>query len=168
LRRLLRQRTASLDLKRGNIWQLGGGSGDARSIFDGRLLRLYGRLLRLDGRLLRLDGRLLGRGDASENENCRPLLRSEGHVAFVFKVNRAPRFERVGIENLLILFATRGAGRLIAGRFDDPNLAGRTSKAVRTTGAGRTWGTGGADGAARTSLTLGRLALSASSQEKGG
>ena len=48
------------------------------------------------------DGRLLRHGDASENENCRPLLRSEGHVTFIFKVNRASRIERVGIENLLI------------------------------------------------------------------
>src|SRR5215471_1968092 len=35
LRRRLRQHTASLDLKRGDIWQLGGGSSDARPIFDG-------------------------------------------------------------------------------------------------------------------------------------
>jgi hypothetical protein len=55
----------------------------------------------------------IGRGkqhsftDASEHENCRPLLRSEGHVAFVYKADRTARIERVGIENLLILVATR-------------------------------------------------------------
>jgi len=59
--------------------------------------------------------------DTSEYENCRPLLRSEGHVALVYKADRASGIERVGIENLLILFATRAAGRLIARRGDDPN-----------------------------------------------
>ena len=34
-----RQCTASFNLKRGNSWQLAGGSGDARPIFDGKLLR---------------------------------------------------------------------------------------------------------------------------------
>ena len=69
----------------------------------------------------------------ASNENCRPLLRSEGHIAFVFKVNRASRIERVGIENFLILFATRAAGRLIAGRFDDPDRwsAGGRARADR-------------------------------------
>jgi hypothetical protein len=33
----------------------------------------------------------------------------------VYKADRASRIERVGIENLLILFAARAAGRLIAG-----------------------------------------------------
>ena len=47
LGRRLRQRTASLDLKRGNIWQLGGGSGDARPIFDGNVARLRRPLGRL-------------------------------------------------------------------------------------------------------------------------
>jgi hypothetical protein len=39
----------------------------------------------------------------------------------VYKADRASGIERVGIENLLILFATRAAGRLIARRGDDPN-----------------------------------------------
>jgi len=41
------------------------------------------------------------------------LLWSEGQVAFAYKADRAAGIERVGIENLLILFATRAAGRLI-------------------------------------------------------
>ena len=84
--------------------------------------------------------------------------------------DRTSGIERVGIENFLILFATRAASRLIAGRFDDPE-AGRTRgtggagprEAARTLRAGRTSGT------RRTGLTLGwRLALAARNQEKGG
>jgi hypothetical protein len=129
LGRRLRQRTASLDLKRGNIWQFGGGRGDARPIFDGNVARLAGAARSTSAARSAsarvacpiFDGRLLRHGDTSENENCMPLLRSEAHIAFVFKVNRASRIERVGIENFLILFATRAAYRLIAGRFDDPD-----------------------------------------------
>jgi len=95
------QRTASFDLKRGNSRQFAGGSGDARSIVDRKLL------LRRRGLLLRRRGD----GDASEHEKCRPLLRSEGQVAFVHKDDLAPRINREGIENLLILFATRAADR---------------------------------------------------------
>ena len=62
LRGRLRQRTASLDLKRGNIWQLSGGGSDARPIFGGNLLRrrgaLAGNLLRRRGALAALFGRL--------------------------------------------------------------------------------------------------------------
>jgi hypothetical protein len=49
--------------------------------------------------------------NASEHESCRSplLLRSEAHVAFVCKADRASGIERVGIENLLILQATRAA-----------------------------------------------------------
>ena len=89
--------------------------------------------------------------------------------------DRASGIERVGIENLLIRFATRAAGRLIAWHCDDPDRlsagagAGRTSG---TCGAGRTNGTCGAgrtSGAGRPGLTLGwRLALAARNQEKGG
>jgi hypothetical protein len=86
--------------------------------------------------------RVLSFTDASEHENCRPLLRPEGHVALVYKADRASGIERVGIENLLILFATRAAGRLIARRGDDPNrpsvAAAGTGRTRRTSGARRT------------------------------
>src|SRR5499433_1011117 len=113
--------------------------------------------------------------DASEHENCRPLLRSEGHVALVYKADRASRIEGVGIENLLIPFATSAADRLIARRGDDPNRpsidagAGRTSGARRTGDAGRASRAGRASGAGRPGFTLGwRLALPARGQEKDG
>jgi hypothetical protein len=100
--------------------------------------------------------------DTSEYENCGPLLRSEGHIAFVYKPNRATRIERISIENLLTLFAIRGARRLIARKCDDSDRlpigagAGRPS---RTRGAGWTSGT---SRAGRPCLTLGwRFALSA-------
>ena len=51
--------------------------------------------------------------DASEHENCRPPVRSEGHVALVYKADDASGIERIGIEDLLILLATRAAGRFI-------------------------------------------------------
>src|SRR4029077_749853 len=57
--------------------------------------------------------------DASEHENSRALLRSEGHIAFVNKADRTSGIERVGVENLLILFATRAAGRFTAGPRND-------------------------------------------------
>src|SRR4029077_7142747 len=105
--------------------------------------------------------------DASEHENSRALLRSEGHIAFVNKADRTARIERVGIENLLILFATRAAGRFTAGPRNDPDRpsadAGRTSRTSRASGPRRTSGTG------RPSFALGwRLVLSARDQEKGG
>jgi hypothetical protein len=95
----------------------------------------------------------------------------------VYKADRASGIERVGIENLLILLATRAAGRLITGPCDNLDRrsvsagsgtrensgTGRTSGTRRTSGAGRTGGTG------RPCLTLGwLLALAARSQEKGG
>jgi hypothetical protein len=113
----LRQRSASLDRKSGNKGQLASGSGDARPIFDGNAARLAGAARSASARVACpiFDGKLLlhrrGDGDASEHKKCRPLLRSEGHVAFVHKDDLAPRINRVGIENLLILFATRAAGR---------------------------------------------------------
>src|SRR6476661_4064591 len=76
--------------------------------------------------------------DASKHEHCRPLLRSEGHVAFVYMADRASRIERVGIENLLIRFATRAAGRLIAWHCDDPDRLSAGAGTGRTRGAGRT------------------------------
>src|SRR5262249_46574866 len=157
LGRRLRQRTASLNLKRGNIWQLGGGSGDARPIFDGNLLR---------------HGGCGGCGPppphASQHQKCRspPLLRSEAHVASVYKADRASGIERVGIENSLILHASRAARRLIARRCDDPDrrtAGGGAGRTRRTSGAGR------ASGAGRSGLALGwLLALPARGQEKGG
>jgi hypothetical protein len=54
-----------------------------------------------------------------------------------YKADRASGIYRVGIENLLVLFATRAAGRLIARRSDDPNRP-----SVGTAGAGRTSGSG--------------------------
>src|SRR6478609_10919953 len=84
--------------------------------------------------------------DASEYENSRALLRSEGHIAFVNKADRTSGIERLGIENLLILFATRAAGRFTAGPRDDPDRpsadAGRTRRTSRASGPRRTSGTG--------------------------
>src|SRR5262249_41963836 len=64
---------------------------------------------------------LLSSTDASEHENCRPLLRSEGHVALVYEADHASGIERVGIDNLLILLATRAAGRFITRPCDNPD-----------------------------------------------
>ena len=105
--------------------------------------------------------------DAGEHENSRALLRSEGHIAFVNKADRTSGIERVGIENLLILVATRAAGRFTARPRNDPDRpsadAGRTSRTGRASGARRTSGTG------RPSFALGwRLVLPARDQEKGG
>jgi hypothetical protein len=67
---------------------------------------------------------------------------------------------------LLVLFATRGAGRLVAGHRDDSDRSSAIAGAGWTSGtrrAGRTSGPG------RPGLTLGwRLALPARGQEKGG
>ena len=52
--------------------------------------------------------------------------------------DRASRIERVGIENLLIRFATRAAGRLIAWHCDDPDRLSAGAGTGRTRGAGRT------------------------------
>src|SRR4029434_3839087 len=118
--------------------------------------------------------------DAHEHEYCRPLLWPEVRVALVYKADRASGIERVGVENLLVLLATRAAGRLFTGSCDNPDRwsvgAGsetkesggtgrtsgtwRTSRAWRTSGTGRTsgtWRTSGAwrtSGTGRTSLTL--------------
>src|SRR5262249_2068490 len=138
-------RTASLDLKRGNIWQLGGSSSDARPIFDGNLLRRRGAGTR---NLLRRRGAVTVCLNAGEHERSSSLLLgSEAHIAFVDKADRAAGIERVGIEDLLILFATGAARRLLAGRCDHSDCrsagggTGRASEAGRTTrtrGAGRT------------------------------
>jgi hypothetical protein len=40
--------------------------------------------------------------DASEHENCRPLLQSEGHVALVYKADDDSWIECIGIEDLLL------------------------------------------------------------------
>jgi hypothetical protein len=66
--------------------------------------------------------------DANEHEYCGPLLWPESRVALIYKADRASGIERVGIENLLILLATRAAGRLITGPCDDLDR--------RTVGAG--------------------------------
>jgi hypothetical protein len=84
--------------------------------------------------------------DTSKYENRRPLLRSEGHVALVYKTDHASGIERIGVENLLILFATRAAGRLIARRGDDPNRS-----SVAAAGTGWTSGAGRASGTRRAS-----------------
>src|SRR5947207_3968637 len=75
--------------------------------------------------------------DASEYDNCRPPLRSKGHVAFVYKADCASRIERVGIENLLVLIAARAAGCLITGRSDEPDRRSAGSGAGRAIGARR-------------------------------
>ena len=51
--------------------------------------------------------------DADEHENGGPLIRSEGHVALVYESDHAAWIERVGVENLLVHFATRAAVGLI-------------------------------------------------------
>lgn len=103
--------------------------------------------------------------DASEHENCWPFLRSEGHVALVYKANNASWIERIGIEDLLILRAARAAGCLFTGSCD--NVDRRS--VIAGTGTRRTGGTGRTGGARRSGLTLGgRLALSAGGQDKGG
>src|SRR5262249_15682398 len=104
---------------------------------------------------------------ASTRTVGRPLLlRSEAHVAFVYKADRASGIERVGIENSLILRASRAARRLIARRCNDPDrrtAGGGAGRTRRTSGAGRASGAGGSG------LPLGwLLALPARGQEKGG
>src|SRR5262245_66375138 len=94
--------------------------------------------------------------DANEHEYCGPLLWPESRVAFIYKADRASGIERVGIENLLILLATRATGRLITGpckNLDRRTVgtresggAGRTSKTRRTSRTGRTSQTGGTRG----------------------
>ena len=108
-------------------------------------------------------GLLLLSDDANEHENCRPLLRSERNVALVYEANHASGIERVGIENLLILLATRATGRLITGPCENLDRrtvgtresggAGRTSKTGRTSRTGRTSKTGRTRGTGRTSRT---------------
>jgi hypothetical protein len=114
--------------------------------------------------------------DANQHEYCRPLLWPKGRVALVYKADRASGIERVGIENLLILLATRAAGRLITGPCDnlDRRSVGAGSGTKESGSTGRTSGAGRTSRARRTSrasrpgLTLGwRLALPARSQEKG-
>src|SRR5262249_25052621 len=88
--------------------------------------------------LLRRRWPLAVRLNASEHKRSPRLLPgSEAHIAFVDKADRASRIERVGIENLLIRHATRIAGRLIAGRCDDPDCrsaSGGTRRTGRTSG----------------------------------
>jgi len=73
--------------------------------------------------------------DANEHEYCGPLLWPESRVAFIYKADRASGIERVGIENLLILLATRATGRLITGPCE--NLDRRTVGTRESGGAGR-------------------------------
>src|SRR5262245_64039983 len=79
--------------------------------------------------------------DANEHEYCGPLLWPESRVAFIYKADRASGIERAGIENLLILLATRATGRLITGPCE--NLDRRTVGTRESGGAGRTRQTGG-------------------------
>src|SRR5262245_64007475 len=90
--------------------------------------------------------------NASEHESCRSplLLRSKAHVAFVYKADRASGIERVSIENLLILHATRAARRLIAASCDDPDRRSAGG------GAGRTGGTRGPGGPTSDAPVCGR------------
>jgi hypothetical protein len=67
------------------------------------------------------------------------------------KADRTSGIELISIENLLIVFATRAAGRLIARRGDDPNCSSVGSGAGRTSGIGRTSGAGLTSGARRAS-----------------
>src|SRR5262249_54404956 len=86
--------------------------------------------------------------DANEHEYCGPLLWPESRVAFIYKADRASGIERVGIENLLILLATRATGRLITGPCENLDRrtvgtresggGGRASKTRRTSRARRT------------------------------
>ena len=47
--------------------------------------------------------------DARKHENCGPLVRSERHVPLVYERDDASGIERVDVENLLVLLATRAA-----------------------------------------------------------
>src|SRR5262249_15466871 len=78
--------------------------------------------------------------DANEHEYCGPLLWPESRVAFIYKADRASGIERVGIENLLILLATRATGRLITGPCE--NLDRRTVGTRESGGARRGHQTG--------------------------
>ena len=53
--------------------------------------------------------------DTNEHKNAGLSPRPEGDVAFVYESDRASWIKRIGVENLLILFATRAAHCLIAG-----------------------------------------------------
>ena len=100
---------------------------------------------------------------ASKHENCGPLLRSEGHIALVYKSDDASGIEGMSTENLLVLIAIRGARRLIAGECDDSDRRCVGARAGRTGGAGRTCGT---SGARRSSFALGWPARSARTRPK--
>ena len=106
--------------------------------------------------------------DADEHENGGPLIRSEGHVALVYEGDHAPWIECVGVDNLVILFATRAATKLITGPCDELDV--RSLSVGSGPGrAGWTRRSGRARGARRTGFTLGwRLALSAGGQDQGG
>jgi hypothetical protein len=56
--------------------------------------RLVGRLLQCLVEQVKSKNSDHDRGDTSKYENCRPLLRSEGHVALVYKADRASGIER--------------------------------------------------------------------------
>src|SRR5262249_14633527 len=77
--------------------------------------------------------------DANEHEYCRPLLWPESRVALVYKADRASGIERVGVENLLVLLATRAAGRLFTGSCDNPDRwsVGAGSETKESGGTGR-------------------------------
>jgi hypothetical protein len=85
-------------------------------------------------------------------------------MALIYEADHAPWIERVGVDNLLVLLATRAAAKLITGPCDD--LDGGCLSAGSGTGwAGRT---GRTRGSGRTGITLGRrLALSAGGQDQG-
>src|SRR5262245_52578433 len=121
---------------------------DQRLLYKGYIDHYFGE------QLPNKHGLLLLSDDANEHENCRPLLRSERNVALVYEADHASGIERVGIENLLILLATRATGRCITRPCD--NLDRRSvctrNRTGRTGGARRTGRTGGAG---RPSLTLG-------------
>ena len=94
-------------------------------------------------RRTRLTASVLSFPDANEHEYCRPLLWPEGRVALVYKADRASGIERVGVENLLVLLATRAAGRLFTGSCDNPDRwsVGAGSETKESGGTGRTSGT---------------------------
>src|SRR6478609_4058810 len=89
--------------------------------------------------------------DANEHEYCGRLLWPESRVALIYKADHASGIERVGSENLLILLATRAAGRLITGPCG--NLDRRTVGTSESGGAGRTNKTWWTSGTWRTSKT---------------